>query len=538
MPHEVTMTENLRLQFDIACALAILSPGEEYPIEFPKILRLDDVAKKILTDYVDADSFGRSKCRIKNHIPQTTNYHVPVGSDKLTLFPGGEIRAGGSGVTIQLHDARLNRHFALKVPRVSVLAYMAPAFSTLDEKNLQSRITNEHRAFENERLISRRLSHENVARHFYGSKKHISQLIPGAVLLFPFSISEWIEGALPLHEYLIEKKPSLKQIISLVSQTFSALSHLHLQQVLHWDLKSDNILVSKYETAKIIDFGNSKLLDGLSEEDLVATTTKGKYPDISVFEAKLTEHDESRRFRIEFSHLSWNHPFIDLWMLAQEWNRCLVFSERFVQGSADLNKSQRDELLEAVNGKSTARLEEARDCMRIVFDRILYPLSQRDVTAITNEDSSFNHRALYFDSARAVMEEISRIQPPFGAGQEIPELLVSLDEIVRLPVTGNSVFTRRVAAIVDSKIIEPTSLHYQLAQVRQVFPGATHTRFEHLLGTLTTAAYFVRSLYLNDMNAFWRVSVDAVDIRAVLLAAILHDSGHLAFGHLLRRWTT
>ena len=136
------------------------------------------------------------------------------------------------------------------------------------------------------------------------------------------------------------------------------------------------------------------------------------------------------------------------------------------------------------------------------------------------------------------MEEISRIQPPFGAGQEIPELLVSLDEIVRLPVTGNSVFTRRVAAIVDSKIIEPTSLHYQLAQVRQVFPGATHTRFEHLLGTLTTAAYFVRSLYLNDMNAFWRVSVDAVDIRAVLLAAILHDSGHLAFGHLLRRWTT
>jgi hypothetical protein len=90
-----------------------------------------------------------------------------------------------------------------------------------------------------------------------------------------------------------------------------------------------------------------------------------------------------------------------------------------------------------------------------------------------------------------------------------------------------------VAAIVDSKIIEPTSLHYQLAQVRQVFPGATHTRFEHLLGTLTTAAYFVRSLYLNDMNAFWRVSVDAVDIRAVLLAAILHDSGHLAFGHFI-----
>jgi hypothetical protein len=117
------MENNLRLQFDIACALAVLSPGPEFPIEFPKTLQLGDVAKKILADYVDPNSFEGSKCKIKDDVPQTTNYHVPVGSDKLTLFPGGEIRAGGSGVTVQLRDVRLNRYFALKVPRVSVLAY-------------------------------------------------------------------------------------------------------------------------------------------------------------------------------------------------------------------------------------------------------------------------------------------------------------------------------------------------------------------------------------------------------------------------------
>jgi HD superfamily phosphohydrolase len=35
------------------------------------------------------------------------------------------------------------------------------------------------------------------------------------------------------------------------------------------------------------------------------------------------------------------------------------------------------------------------------------------------------------------------------------------------------------------------------------------------------------------MNAFWRTSVTADDIDATLLAAILHDVGHIAFGHFL-----
>jgi HD superfamily phosphohydrolase len=527
------MAADDRVKFDVACALAVMSPAKKLTFTFPETLKVDGQISKILDDCVDQKSFERSFCRIRADFSEEAIYFLEMGNDQLTLFRGGEIRVGGSGVTRQLFDRRLKRHYALKVPRVSVLAYIAPEFTKLDMAHLSDRIEAEYRAFENEREISRLLSHENIARHFFGDSKEIPDLGRGLRPQFPFSISEWIDGARRLHEFLQAEKPTVRKIISLVGDTFSALGHIHSQKVIHWDLKCDNILVSSSGVVKVIDFGNAKVVGLQRDEDLTATTTDGKYPQVPVFKALRTEQDESRRFRISLQHSSWNHVFIDLWMLAQEWNRCLVFSESFLQGKSDLTDEERQVTVAAVRAQTSPRATEAYDCLRIIFDRILFPFSHEYVQSFLGPGNCFVDRELYFRNAAEIREEISRIQPSFGAAQDVPELLVSLDEIVRLPVTGNSVFTERVSALVDTKVIQPTTLHNQLAQVGKVFPGATHTRFEHLLGTLTTAAYYVRSLYLNDMNAFWRVSAGANDVRAVLLASVLHDAGHLAFGHFI-----
>jgi serine/threonine protein kinase len=525
--------DNDRLLFDVANALAILSRNRE-PFSFPKNLSLTDEARRVIEDVIDAGSVTSHSCKIRSDFGNTNRYELVIGNDTLNLFRGGQIRLGGSGVTIPLFDEKLRRNFALKAPRVSVLAYKALEFNELDEKNFEGRVENEYVSFENERQISRRLSHVNIAQHFYGDKKEFQ--LPGSAARrasFPYSVSEWIDGARSLHDYLKEETPSIGDVIDLMLQTFSALEHIHLQDVLHWDLKSDNILISKNGIAKVIDFGNSKLLDVDREGDLTATTTKGKYPDIKIFQTVNTGEDESRRFRISLPNRSWNHRFIDLWMLTQEWNRCLRLLPTFIQGKCDLTDPEQTAIERRFRNESRGRSEEAWECLRIIFDRVLFPFSKSYENTMTKENNSFNESALYFKSSTEIMSEMSRIVPPFGAAQNVTELLVSLDDVVRLPVTGNSVFTERVAAIVDTDVVRPTTLHYQLAQVRQVFPGATHTRFEHLLGTLSTATYFIRSLYLNDGNAFWRVSVEASHVRAVLLAAILHDAGHLAFGHFI-----
>jgi HD superfamily phosphohydrolase/serine/threonine protein kinase len=534
------MTHDVRLEFDIAYALSILSFEQEIPFGFPKVLEITAEMKTIIDDCLDRGTFTKTTCKVRDNIAGA-KYSLRLGNDTYTLPAGATIRAGGSGVTLPIYDERVSRKFALKVPRVSVLAYELPPSSDLDEKNHYNRVNSEYETFENERNISRRIIHQNVAQSFYGDRKPISGK-GGMRVLLPYSISEWIDGK-PLHEFLNENDIDIYGIISLISDTFAGLAHTHRQNVLHWDIKSDNVLVGRDRVAKIIDFGNAKLLDSLRERrgddygDLQATTTQGKYPDLKVFSVASTGEGESRRFRIAMPDLSWNHRYIDIWMLAQEWNRCLGFSENYRQGHPDLDETSRQTLSTKIRTAAGPRLTEAYECLRIIFDRILFPFSQKYNEQFVGLGGSFEASKVYYRNADEVLAELVRIRPPFGAGEAIPELLVTLDDIVRLPVTGNSVFTERVAAVVDQPIIEPTKRHLQLAQVRQVFPGATHTRFEHLLGTLSTTAYFVRSLYLNDMNAFWRVSGSAEEIRAVLFASILHDAGHLAFGHFIEEMT-
>ncbi|GMO12474.1 protein kinase domain-containing protein [Bradyrhizobium sp. TM233] len=542
-----------RVKFDIACALAVVTPSSSLPNIFPNKLAIEGELSRILSSCIQKGSIGDSSCKLSTDVPQTDNYSLNIGKDKLRLAPGGAIILGGSGVTIQLHDPRIKRFFALKVPRVSVLAYKFPLFEELDQNNFQTRFENEVRAFENERLIFRRLSHEHIAQHLYGGDKSCAFTANNALTAhLPFSVSEWIDGARPLHKYLHSfltdtppEKLSFDRVISLIIQSFQALSHLQERKVLHWDIKSDNLLVSDKHAIKLIDFGNAKTLDVLDNSlDLLVTTTEGKYPALSQFDKVDTGQSESRRFQIRLPHLSWNDPFIDLWMLAQEWNRCLAISPHFLEG--DERNEGRGQLAQADRTKLNDILSNARnskdidrfDCLRLIFDRILFPFKDRYRTRFSN-GAKFRPDELYFGSqdsysgATEVVEELTRVILPFGDGSSVPELQVSLDDIVRLPVTGNSVFTPRIQALIETSLVSPADKHIQLAQVRRVFPGATHTRFEHLLGTVTTATYFIRSLYLNEMNAFWRTSVTADDIDATLIAAILHDVGHIAFGHFL-----
>src|SRR5260221_13667281 len=70
----------------------------------------------------------------------------------------------------------------------------------------------------------------------------------------------------------------------------------------------------------------------------------------------------------------------------------------------------------------------------------------------------------------------------------------------------------------------------QLGFVYRVWPGATHTRFEHSLGVYYLMLRALRAVRGQSPAA---VSHDTADLRALLAAALLHDIGHYPFSHAI-----
>jgi HD superfamily phosphohydrolase len=112
----------------------------------------------------------------------------------------------------------------------------------------------------------------------------------------------------------------------------------------------------------------------------------------------------------------------------------------------------------------------------------------------------------------------------------IPELM-NLEAgrgIVRIPVELDVPFTPRVRAIVDTPEFQRLAHISQLGLAAKVYPGATHTRFEHALG-----------VFLNALKYLWQLGrdsrftevVDSHRAEVLMVSALLHDLGHWPFCH-------
>lgn len=110
---------------------------------------------------------------------------------------------------------------------------------------------------------------------------------------------------------------------------------------------------------------------------------------------------------------------------------------------------------------------------------------------------------------------------------------------VRDGIHGFIEFNNLEKSIIDSMPFQRLRNIHQLAMTYQVYPGATHKRFEHSLGVMEIATRIFDRVFdkrLNDkvqdrianeleheVKRYWR--------SVLRIAALLHDVGHLPFSH-------
>ncbi|HSJ38371.1 MAG TPA: Stk1 family PASTA domain-containing Ser/Thr kinase [Planococcus sp. (in: firmicutes)] len=147
------------------------------------------------------------------------------------------IGGGGMSNVYLAHDMILDRDIAIKLLR----------FDFSNEEELRRR-------FQREALSTTSLAHPNIVNIFDVGED-------GAI---PYLVMEFVQGK-TLKEYIIENSPiAPEQAVKIMKQLASALAHAHHNQIVHRDIKPQNILMDEEGNVKISDFGIAMALSATS----------------------------------------------------------------------------------------------------------------------------------------------------------------------------------------------------------------------------------------------------------------------------------
>jgi HD superfamily phosphohydrolase len=129
----------------------------------------------------------------------------------------------------------------------------------------------------------------------------------------------------------------------------------------------------------------------------------------------------------------------------------------------------------------------------------------------------------------------------------LDEMLLEADKVITDPIHGDIYLTRLERLVVDSPPLQRLRRVRQLGTTHLVYPGATHSRFSHVLGALRAAQDLLDAVVdqrhgpspADDLFGEWEADPEEYELRvaeATVLArmgALLHDLCHVSFGHTI-----
>jgi len=158
-----------------------------------------------------------------------------------------QLGAGGMGEVFLAEDVRLGRKVALKL--------LDPSLTS----DARSRLR-----FLREARLAATLDHPNICTvHEVGEARGR-----------PFIAMQFVEGE-SLRQTIGGRPMSLESLLSISLQVADGLAAAHAQGIIHRDIKSGNIIVTRRGQAKVLDFGLAKLLERDGGEAATDMTISG-----------------------------------------------------------------------------------------------------------------------------------------------------------------------------------------------------------------------------------------------------------------------
>jgi serine/threonine protein phosphatase PrpC len=166
-------------------------------------------------------------------------------SSGLPLPPLLEARALFDGYKIvrELHgSSRSHIYLAIDTETDTLVALKIPSIDLRDDPAYLKR-------FMMEEWVARRLDSPHVLKPCLHSRRRN----------YLYVVTEYIDGQ-TLKQWMIDNpKPDLETVRGIVEQIAKGLRAFHRKEMLHQDTRPDNIMIDKTGTARIIDFGSTKI---------------------------------------------------------------------------------------------------------------------------------------------------------------------------------------------------------------------------------------------------------------------------------------
>ena len=164
---------------------------------------------------------------------------------ELPLPPLLEARAVFDGYRIvrELHgSSRSHIYLAVDIETDAVVTIKIPSIDLRDDPEYLKR-------FMMEEWVARRIDSPHV----------LKPCLPQRKRNFLYVVTEFIDGQ-TLTQWMIDNpKPSLETVRGVVEQIAKGLRAFHRKEMLHQDIRPDNIMIDATGTVKIIDFGSTRI---------------------------------------------------------------------------------------------------------------------------------------------------------------------------------------------------------------------------------------------------------------------------------------
>ena len=315
--------------------------------------------------------------------------------------------------------------------------------------------------------------------------------------------SDWIQAVLRSLARDATLEPTLRSILETLRGVARGLGYIHDNSFVHTDVKPANVLIAAEGMPKIDRIKSIRH----NEEPVPSRHARARsrnlyeHPDLSI--ESLGEGRTPERFS----------PVWDIYALGQTVLELLSLVDSKFAGQA-----VNDPAFRYLHLMACRMLDGRNRVAPAFFDEFACDLSI----------GAFDELK-YTDCHEIVVDAEKGLGVALPT-EQVPELDFHSRETIHGAEYRSTVLTPRLQQVLEHPLVSRLARVSQLGFNRYVYPTASHTRFDHILGTFANACAYVDAMYHDD-NPLFKQLINRKDVEALLLTSLLHDLGQFPCAH-------